>query len=149
MSFLLNSAFPADSGKSDGEEGSDVDTSSDAKSCTEFNITVFESAPKIGRSILRSGNGRCNITNACIETDLYHNPDFARTVFSEAEQACEDEKMLFATSAESTAYSRNERPSVDSGENDLPVSRGIYDVNAQSPADVLFFANREIGRAHV
>ncbi len=35
-------------------------------------VTLFEKQKKIGRKILVSGNGRCNITNLNISTDKYH-----------------------------------------------------------------------------
>ncbi len=47
-------------------------------------VTVFEKQKKIGRKILVSGNGRCNITNRNISDARYHgrNPEFVNSVFS-------------------------------------------------------------------
>lgn len=39
-------------------------------------ITIYEATDKIGRPILRSGNGRCNLTNASIDPSVYHNGSF-------------------------------------------------------------------------
>ena len=47
-------------------------------------VVLFEKQKKIGRKILVSGNGRCNITNRHISADKYHgrNPHFVNSVFS-------------------------------------------------------------------
>ena len=37
-------------------------------------VALFEADPeRIGRSILATGNGRCNISNACVSADAYRN----------------------------------------------------------------------------
>ncbi len=48
------------------------------------NVTLFEKQKKIGRKILVTGNGRCNISNKNIKKDRYHghNPEFVNFVFS-------------------------------------------------------------------
>jgi len=38
-------------------------------------ITVFEKAPRMGRKILASGNGRCNLGNADLRLRFYHGAD--------------------------------------------------------------------------
>lgn len=47
-------------------------------------VTLFEKQNKLGRKILVSGNGRCNITNKGISPERYHgeNPEFVKAVFS-------------------------------------------------------------------
>jgi len=47
-------------------------------------VVVFEKQKKIGRKVLVSGNGRCNITNRHISADHYHgrNPHFVNNVFA-------------------------------------------------------------------
>jgi predicted flavoprotein YhiN len=47
-------------------------------------VVVFEKQKKIGRKILASGNGRCNIANRYLEPGKYHgrNPRFVRNVFA-------------------------------------------------------------------
>jgi predicted Rossmann fold flavoprotein len=47
-------------------------------------VVLFEKQKKIGRKILVSGNGRCNITNRRIHAEKFHgrDPRFTRHVFS-------------------------------------------------------------------
>ncbi len=49
------------------------------------NVTLFEKQKKIGRKILVTGNGRCNITNKNIDKSRYHghNPGFTESIFSQ------------------------------------------------------------------
>lgn len=82
-------------------------------------IVVFEKDGKVGRPILRSGNGRCNLTNASIDMSLYHNASFAEAVFVAAERACDDERSLMGA-----AHGRG------NGGTRVP------------PVDEIFFANR-------
>lgn len=42
----------------------------------KLRIVVYEADERVGRSILVTGNGRCNFTNAQIDAALYHNADF-------------------------------------------------------------------------
>ncbi len=47
-------------------------------------VTLYEKQNKIGRKILSTGNGRCNISNKNLDVSHYcgHNPEFIRNVFS-------------------------------------------------------------------
>ncbi|MBN1533087.1 MAG: NAD(P)/FAD-dependent oxidoreductase [Spirochaetes bacterium] len=47
-------------------------------------VTLFEKQKKIGRKLLATGNGRCNITNTDIDVSHYHghNPRFVNNVFA-------------------------------------------------------------------
>ncbi len=47
-------------------------------------VVIFEKQKKIGRKILASGNGRCNIANRHFDMEKYHgsNPRFVRNLFS-------------------------------------------------------------------
>ena len=47
-------------------------------------VVVFEKQKKLGRKVLVSGNGRCNITNRNLAAENYHggNPRFVLNVFS-------------------------------------------------------------------
>lgn len=45
-------------------------------------IVVLEQNKRIGTSIMRSGNGRCNFSHVGVEADCYHNADFVQ-------QACD------------------------------------------------------------
>jgi len=46
-------------------------------------VVLFEKEKRIGRKILISGNGRCNISNSSITPDRYHgnNPGFVNNIF--------------------------------------------------------------------
>ncbi len=44
-------------------------------------VVVFESADRVGKSILASGNGRCNFSNTHVAADLYHNAGFVARTF--------------------------------------------------------------------
>ena len=47
-------------------------------------IMILEKSDRVGRKILATGNGRCNITNTDISIDRYHgnNTKFAADAFS-------------------------------------------------------------------
>lgn len=47
-------------------------------------VVIFEKQKKIGRKILITGNGRCNISNTGIDVARYHghNPGFVNNIFS-------------------------------------------------------------------
>lgn len=49
------------------------------------NVTIFEKNAKIGRKILASGNGRCNVTNENIDISRYHgqNKNFPTSVLNQ------------------------------------------------------------------
>ncbi len=50
-------------------------------------IIVLEKGRRIGASILRSGNGRCNFSNSQLQADGFHNADFvARSLVALANQ---------------------------------------------------------------
>ncbi|MCL2826350.1 MAG: aminoacetone oxidase family FAD-binding enzyme [Eggerthellaceae bacterium] len=44
-------------------------------------VTVFEKADRVGKSILASGNGRCNFSNSTVDAASYHNPSFVQASF--------------------------------------------------------------------
>jgi predicted Rossmann fold flavoprotein len=85
-------------------------------------VVVFEKQKKLGRKILVSGNGRCNITNSAVSAEMYHgkNPQvvnniFARFGFEETVEffrsiglpLVEEEKgRMFPASLQSTAVVR-------------------------------------------
>ncbi len=57
-------------------------------------ITIFEADERVGRSILATGNGRCNFTNAVIDPALYRNKEFVASALEALEavwrsSACE------------------------------------------------------------
>lgn len=48
-------------------------------------IVVLEASRRAGASILRSGNGRCNFSNAVLDVDRYRNAAFVERAFAHAE----------------------------------------------------------------
>lgn len=51
-------------------------------------VAVFEGADRVGKKLLATGNGRCNLTNAYADADLYHGGgNAAQAVFSEISPA--------------------------------------------------------------
>ena len=62
-----------------------------AEQCSgsDVQIVVYEGSDRIGKSILASGNGRCNFSNQSIDASMYHNKDFV----SESLQACPPEEV--------------------------------------------------------
>ena len=49
-------------------------------------VRILERDDRVGRSILVTGNGRCNFTNAHIDADVYHNAAFVRTALDELDE---------------------------------------------------------------
>lgn len=49
-------------------------------------IVVVEADRRVGASILRSGNGRCNFSNAALEVARYRNASFVEQAFADADQ---------------------------------------------------------------
>jgi len=47
----------------------------------ELGVVVYEADERVGRSILATGNGRCNFSNAHIDVQQYYNAPFAGEVF--------------------------------------------------------------------
>ncbi|MEE0706670.1 MAG: NAD(P)/FAD-dependent oxidoreductase, partial [Adlercreutzia sp.] len=45
----------------------------EAPGAAPVSVTVYEASDRVGRSILATGNGRCNFSNVVIEAELYHN----------------------------------------------------------------------------
>lgn len=55
-----------------------------AQTDSALNIVIVERNARVGKKILTTGNGRCNLTNTCIDISRYHgeNADFARAALS-------------------------------------------------------------------
>ena len=52
-------------------------------------VMVYEADERVGRSILATGNGRCNFSNAHVEADVYRNAAFVGDALAELRrQAC-------------------------------------------------------------
>lgn len=47
----------------------------------QMRIVLLEAKDQVGRSILATGNGRCNFSNANIDVQLYHESSFVRRCF--------------------------------------------------------------------
>ncbi|MEG1751018.1 MAG: aminoacetone oxidase family FAD-binding enzyme [Raoultibacter sp.] len=45
-------------------------------------VTIFEKTDRVGKTILATGNGRCNFSNAAIDVARYHNSDFVSEAFT-------------------------------------------------------------------
>lgn len=56
-------------------------------------VTVLEAGPRVGRKILASGNGRCNLSNTAIAPDAYNEPRFVAPVL--AEFSCDSVRAFF------------------------------------------------------
>ena len=59
-------------------------------------VAVFEHLPRVGKKILATGNGRCNVTNRSIEPTRYHGraPQFVKAAFERFTR--EDTERVFS-----------------------------------------------------
>lgn len=55
----------------------------DEQGLTPVDIVVYEADERVGRSILATGNGRCNFSNACITGEIYRNGEFVSHALAE------------------------------------------------------------------
>ncbi|MBQ7548786.1 MAG: aminoacetone oxidase family FAD-binding enzyme [Clostridia bacterium] len=46
-------------------------------------VVIIEALPRVGKKILATGNGRCNLTNTGLSCEKFNRPDFTREVFGE------------------------------------------------------------------
>ena len=54
-------------------------------------IVVYEADDRVGRTILATGNGRCNFSNEDVRASLYHNADFVGSALLDFEiRACSE-----------------------------------------------------------
>lgn len=56
-------------------------------------VSVLEAGPRVGRKILASGNGRCNLSNTLVAPDTYNQPEFVGPVL--AAHSCDDVRGFF------------------------------------------------------
>ncbi len=64
---------------------------------SETEIHIFEQKPELCKTILATGNGRCNFSNVVIDVEQYHNSDFVREFNSHkqaGESVCEILRLL-------------------------------------------------------
>ncbi|MHB1017637.1 MAG: aminoacetone oxidase family FAD-binding enzyme [Coriobacteriia bacterium] len=57
-------------------------------------VTLVEAGARVGRKILASGNGRCNLSNLTVAPEAYNSPDFVSPVL--AEFSCEGIRAFFS-----------------------------------------------------
>ena len=57
-------------------------------------VTVLERADRVGRKILQTGNGRCNLSNTAVSPAAYNAPDFVAPVISKI--GCDKLRSFFA-----------------------------------------------------
>lgn len=60
---------------------------------TGAEVTLLERGERVGRKILASGNGRCNLTNVCVTAEAYNRPEFVEPVLTES--PCEVVRAFF------------------------------------------------------
>lgn len=80
--------FPHDEGALRGEgfsRGEGVSHDAGAARGEDVRVVVFEADERVGRSILATGNGRCNFSNAHIDASLYRNATFVGDVLMQFE----------------------------------------------------------------
>lgn len=46
----------------------------------DWRVLLLEQLPRVGKKLLATGNGRCNLSNLSVVQHPYHNREFARTV---------------------------------------------------------------------
>lgn len=56
-------------------------------------ILILEATDKIGRPILRSGNGRCNFSNARIQPEAYNDPEGVQRILAELARAAANARL--------------------------------------------------------
>jgi len=57
------------------------------------NVTILEAGARVGRKILASGNGRCNLSNSSAGPEAYNHPEFVTPVL--ATHSCEHVRAYF------------------------------------------------------
>lgn len=87
------------------------------------NVTVLEADARVGKKILVSGNGRCNLTNLSTSPVAYNHPDFVEPILSS--HPCETIRTFFETMGLLTAADPEGRvyPSTNAAGSVLDVMR--------------------------
>lgn len=57
-------------------------------------VTLLEADARVGRKILASGNGRCNLSNLSVSPTAFNHPDFVEPIL--ARYSCEAVRSIFA-----------------------------------------------------
>lgn len=59
----------------------------------DIHVDIYDSASRIGKSILKTGNGRCNFCNRYIDVEKYQNASFVKQILDKNSHLV-DEKIL-------------------------------------------------------
>ena len=85
------SVFDGNAGDSDtaGSDTAGIDTGNNetgnpvyTPKTARLRMVILEAGKRIGTSIMRSGNGRCNFSNSSLDVTRYHHASFVEKVFS-------------------------------------------------------------------
>lgn len=75
-----------------------------ARAGSRATVAVYEADERVGRSILATGNGRCNFSNACPDPALYRNAaHVAAALAAFEERACAERAAVLRTAGEPVA----------------------------------------------
>ena len=58
-------------------------------------VTILEKASRVGKKLLKTGNGRCNLSNLHVAPEGYNHPDFVAPLLTET--PCEALRVFFAS----------------------------------------------------
>ena len=96
---------------------------------SKVDVCIFEKNDKVGKKILATGNGKCNLSNANLEAGLYNN-EFAKEIVSKI-----DEKIVKKVFFELGILTKTDKEG-----RIYP-----YSMSANSVLDALLDANLKIG----
>jgi hypothetical protein len=68
-----------------------------------YSVRIFEANDRVGKTILATGNGRCNITNTYIEKGAYCNAPFVEAVLNATDEAARPRGYLASSLGEPRA----------------------------------------------
>ncbi|MBI5209941.1 MAG: NAD(P)/FAD-dependent oxidoreductase [Elusimicrobia bacterium] len=93
-------------------------------------VTLFERSPQLGRKVLASGGGRCNLGNARLDVERYHGGDagFVRGVLSrfglrESRRLFEELGLMLSQEADGRLFPRSSQARSVVGAFELALSR--------------------------
>ena len=58
-------------------------------------VQIFEQANRVGKKLLKTGNGRCNLSNTHVSPEHYNRPDFVAPVL--ADMPCDALRSFFGS----------------------------------------------------
>lgn len=83
------------------------------QACLSATVTLLEGSDRVGRKLLTTGNGRCNVSNTDLNGSRYHgDPDFAERIinnfdFSAQRSAFENLGIMFCELEDGKVYPRS------------------------------------------